>query len=479
MSTDLYHVSPSQLVTYIHGCARAWAFNYIWGLKPEGNKYSDLGHAVHKVGEDWILEGKVPDFLEKPARIFKPALNIVPPPQTIGLFAEELVLWDSPRGNRFKFLRDLYLPYLEPGVAYIWDYKSTSNLSYAHTKEELEETDPQGLTYAAQLFLDDESPFEPLHTVKENWIYLPTAPPHKAHPVLAEHKKDTCLARFDLLDQTAGVMLRHRQLKTHPLAFEPKAHHCGAFGGCPFKGRECQLSMQEEIIAMSAQAIGANVNAFLSSVRRNNEAPSAGPTPGEQAPMIVSTASPMPALPSFLQNPAAQAALPAPAPTIPTAAAPQPAQLPWLAQAAPVAPVPVVAAPVAAPVIPELQVQPVVSAAPPSSAPAPADPPKKRTRRTKAEMEAARQQAQQNGTVIDPELDEPYAQVDEEGDVVLPNLPPTKGAPDSYEKVCLSSHALLERVVIAMTANPGYCALDSVALVDKAKAIVAAVVVEG
>ncbi len=500
-----YHVSPSQLVSYIHGCARAWAFAYIWGLKSEGNRFSDLGHKVHKVGEDWINLGKVPDFLEKPARIFKPALSVVPPPNTLGLFAEELVLWDSPRGNKFKFLRDLYLPYWEPGVAYIWDYKSTSNLSYAHTKEELEETDPQGVTYAAQLFLDDESPFEPLHTVKENWIYLPTNPPHKAHQVLAEHKRDTCLARFDLLDQTASVMLRHRQLKTHPLAFEPKTHHCQAFGGCPYKGRECNLSIQEEIMSMTEQATGNYVSGFLASVRRNNDAATAGPTPGAQAPMIVSAATPAPAtappavpmsqpnqvlptLPAFLQS-ALAAAVPAPQPITPTAAAPQPAQLPWLQNVAP--------APAPAPVIPDLPVPQSAVVVLPSTlvettpfqaaiqAPAQADPPKKkRHRRTKAEMEADRKllgagwgegleqrsQEEQVANLGEGVVDAEFEEVDESTNRVHP---------DSGSTICLGGPGLLERIVVAMASNPGYCALSSVELVDKAKAIAAAVEVEG
>jgi hypothetical protein len=247
---------------------------------------------------------------------------------------------------------------------------------------------------------------------------------------------------------------------------------------------------------MTEQATGNYVSGFLASVRRNNDAPGAGPTPGAQAPMIVSAATqaPVPAppavpmsqpnqvlptLPAFLQT-APAAAIPAPQPITPTAVAPQPAQLPWLQTSAP--------AP--APTIPDLQVPAVVdvreikvdTSAPPPSAPAPADPPKqKRHRRTKAEMEAARVGQQQSDTgAYTQEMTEEFTKAQFENIVDAEFEESTdRTHSDSGRTICLGGIGLLERVVVAMASNPGYCALSSVDLVDKAKAITAAVEVEG
>ena len=102
--TEDFHVSPSQLVTYIHGCARYWAFSYIYGLKEPTGAAADRGHHVHKVLEDWQIYAKPPDLTTLYGRIAKPAIKYTPPPMTPGVFPEKEVHWVSPRGNHFMFL---------------------------------------------------------------------------------------------------------------------------------------------------------------------------------------------------------------------------------------------------------------------------------------------------------------------------------------------------------------------------------------
>ena len=469
------HVSPSQQTTFIHGCQRAWAFVYILGYPKGDNKFSDRGKRTHKVLEDWTQFGKPPDIGDLYGRIAKPALVHIPPPKHPGVLSEANVLWRSPNGHLFNFLKDLELP--GAPVSYIWDYKTTSNLDYAHTTEELLNTDPQGVTYPAHRFIETPDCVE----VRSSWLYLTANLPNRCVPVNAVHRKEHCLARFALFDKIAGVMLRHREAKTHPMAFAPGVHHCGAFGGCPFKSL-CNLSPMERMMSAMDQADGPNTKNFFA---RIDELAAGGgsPPPGAQAPAVISAPIPPPQ-PVF--QPPVQQQVQAPA-------------LPWMQQAAPVIqppapviqpPAPVMPVPIVGQVqMPWLQAQqqaaaPVSAIQPPVLVPA--NPgafgdtsdvtvvteTTKRKRRTKAEMEAARLG---NVTLQDEQL--PQTQREEE-EAAAPTIELPDNDRVSSKPVVVQlpgqRDMLLREAVLAMLHNPGYSSLDSVALVERASAITGA-----
>lgn len=432
-----------------------------------GNRFSDRGKDTHKVLELWERDAKPIDLSTKIGKIAWPAVARIPPPGTSNLFTEKEVLWRSPSGVLYKFQRDLHLLVPERREAFVWDYKTTSNLSFAHTREELEQTDPQGIIYPAQLFYDDPN----LETVFAEWIYLSANEPFGAHPVQATHKRGANLISFGLLDQHANVMVRHRQLKTHPMCFEPNLGSCGAYGGCPYKNSQyCQVSELEQLIAMSDQQIGNNTSTFLAAVRRIN-ATDGGPTPGAQ-PIVASlpAAQPVPVV-------AQSIGLPTPVPTMTAQTAPVTNALPWLTQAPapaqqPVA-VPAQVPPPAqgqmplpwAPSVPPAPVAPTAQPDVPSlEVPAPE---KKRTRRTKAQIEADRAAAA--GPSQEAPEEEEYVEAVDASSVPAEFVAKLK-IPNTGTQ--------LENIVVAMCSNPGYSGLDSTALVAKAVAIAAALKVE-
>ena len=449
---DHFHVSPSQQVTFLHGCARSWAFSYIWGLKSDGNRYSDRGKRVHKVLEDWTQLAKPPDLSSVYGQIAFPALAHIPAPLAEGVISEKNILWTSPKGHLFNFLKDLE----EPAKGLIWDYKTTSNIAYAKTTTDLLDTDPQGITYAAHRFL-----VSPLQLIQETWLYLRASKPFGCVPVVAVHDRQHCLEQFALLDDVAGVMLRHRELKTHPMAFPPCPSHCGAYGGCPHKSRCTDLLTLSPLERMkSAMTQPVNSSAFLANIARNALA---GPTPGASGPVECS----------------APAAAPPPPPALPWSTNVQkPQQAPAFGQAA---------APVFSPA-PALQMPPTFTATleatltelapeaqvPDLVLPTPAvEAPKRRTRRTKAEIAA-----EPTLVVIDPDDEgpEPEDMTDRytSRPIVVPETTHIHNTTISTDL----TPSMLVRVALQMAANPGYCTLDSVAFAARARSIAAAISAE-
>lgn len=440
------------------------------GWKEQGGDAADRGHKVHKVLEDWQKYATPPDLTTLYGRIAKPAIKHTPPPMSHGVAPEEEVHWTSPLGNDYLFLKDL--EYSLAPTAYIWDYKTTSNLKYAHTTEELLNTDPQGIIYPAHRFIVSPAVLE----VKSAWLYLTANAPHYCHPVYAVHERKHCLKQFTLLDNVASVMLEHRRQRTNPLAFKPNPSYCLAYNRqCPFTNR-CNLTDLEKMIAMNEQSNGPNTANFLASIRRNAEG---GPIPGAGAPAVVSAPTPVTqtppagfALANLGSAPVAPVAPVVAAPALPWAQPAAPAQLPWTQPAAAAAPAlpwaqPAAVEPVqtdqaraAGPIEEALKVQ-VVSAEP-----------AKRKRRTKAEIEAAK--AAEPVTITTEGSPVPEEESAEEYDartaVVANNSVTVAEVP--------VGDSLLVRIAIAMAGNPGYCTLDSAAFASKAASIAAAVQAE-
>jgi len=468
-----FHVSPSQLDTFLH-CQRKWAWDYIANLKGGDNEYSIRGKKVHKILEDWTQFATAPDLGTLFGRIAYPALQHIPPPMTQGVKSEERVEWTSPAGNIWVFLKDLEQT-IGRQVA-VTDYKTTSNLAYAKTPETLCDIDPQGIVYAYHAFTVRRA-----SVVTLKWLYLTANKPHRCLPVIVQPNKQTNAERFRLLDEIASVMIGHRQQATNPLAFPPSPSYCGAFGGCPHKAR-CNLSDREKFDAiMNTQPTNApNTAGFLASIAGIAKgAPVATPQPN---------ATPTPPAPKPWDKPAsvapaAPAASAAPVAPVVTTPAPVAASKPWLRTAAPVP----------SPAVQEEQPFPEPLPEPnetahPATVPAPAPVPTaeqpmiaKRTRKAKTTAEKDFVPGQGWDCSKAPQVtDEPVkTAVDNE----IPDLidAPWKDADGSnrhIQNIEAPDDRLFE-LVVAMAQNPGYAGLDSVALVSKAQAILAAVRGEG
>ena len=308
------HVSPSQITQY-KSCPRQWALDKIAGVPRAGNRFSDRGGQVHKVLEDWQRYAKPPDLSTPIGAIAYPALAYTPTPGTAT--PERCVNWDI-GGIEIEFLKDL--EQVRPDCTEIWDYKTTSNLTYAHTQTELLETDPQAIIYAAHAFVLGAQ------AVRENWLYLTANKPHRCLPVVVDPEKNACLSRFELIHAVGREMIAHRIAQTDPSTLKQNPAHCSAFGGCPYKGTHCTPDETKELLNQMVSILDQIAAVGL-------------PAPAPAAPAQPPAMSWPP--------PAAPVAPPAPMQTSPFPAVAQATAAPWLTQAqgVPVTPPSTLAAP--------------------------------------------------------------------------------------------------------------------------------------
>jgi hypothetical protein len=438
------HVSPSQVVQY-NACPRQWALDKIAGIKRGGNKFSDRGGRVHGVLENWQRFATPPDLSDPIGAIAYPALAVTPAPGTAT--PERCVNWEV-GGIEIEFLKDL--EEFTPWGVHIYDYKTTSNLAYAHTATDLLETDPQSITYAAHAFIEYQAP-----AVRESWLYLTANKPHRCLPVVVDPQKDDCLARFELICATGREMIAHRIAQTDPEKFPQKTSHCSAFGGCPYKGTHCQPDEVRSALDQMAASIFSQIAAA-----------------GQPAP----AQPPPPPVPAMAWPPQPAAAAPVAPPAVAPAAPP-----PWVTgtntavQTSPFPQVAQASAPVAPPAMPASMAPPAwLTPAPVASAPAvapeaPAEQPAapaKRTRRTKAEI----QMADMNKAIENTDGQTQVAPAPE----YAPSAPEPTKAPAQTDQSEIDTEAHFWDLLASLAMNPGFAGCPAVDLADRALALVVA-----
>jgi hypothetical protein len=163
VNRKLHHVSASQITTF-RSCKRLWALEKLAEIiraKTTGGSL-DIGSQVHEMLEDYLLLGSGPDAMHPHRTKFDAALPLLPPPvpRNPGLLVEyEFAFPVYPGGTPIIGGIDIALPpWLEEDghggkriVAGVDDHKTTSDLKYAKTPEELK-TNTQLIIYAFFLF---------------------------------------------------------------------------------------------------------------------------------------------------------------------------------------------------------------------------------------------------------------------------------------------------------------------------------------
>ena len=211
-------VSPSQLDTW-RSCHRKWAFTYISGLpRPPETKAQRIGIALHAKAETFIKTG-VPDYGATTEDDVEAArlLPAILPYLPKGATAEQKIkvtLDGVDFGGRYDWLDVDAYDNKEVG-----DLKTTSSLRWAKTEEELA-IHPQPLIYAKSTGAESC-----------RWVYVQTKgaahvrevrfkPDFSALPGIIADAKDITKAWADRGD---------------PNTYEPNLGACEAYGGCPFK----------------------------------------------------------------------------------------------------------------------------------------------------------------------------------------------------------------------------------------------------
>lgn len=395
--------SASQLETFAL-CPRKWAWAKIDGLPTRDSAATELGGAVHKQLERWLRDGTPLDLTTGAGEIAMSGLHLLPQPKTPGMQIEEWFHLDM-MGYRFRGMKDVQI--LGLPVPLVMDHKTCGDFKWAKTADDLV-TNIQAALYAADAMHQTGADACDLQ-----WTYMRTRGARRAEAVRVRVTREQIIPTLNRIAGYAAEMtaLLNSGLTAIQIPCNPGA--CEAFGGCEFK-HLCNLSPEERLKAVMSQGTAS----FLSTLQTRNNGGAINPPP-VAAPVAVPPAPPAPVWNgSQWVLPAAPAAPPVAAPAPPVAPPPgsyvvTPGQPITPAEAvgrhyapehgpgvwAPDGPAqvaPPVPAPVAAPV------------APPQAEPVEAPPAKpKRTRRTKAEMEAARARGPSPAAALDEHVEDP------------------------------------------------------------------------
>jgi hypothetical protein len=428
-------ISASQINDY-RECPRRWGWKRIARIEDKQKVSALLGTEVDDEQiQPYLRDGRPFDY-SKPALVnergvpLTPSgyvaasmLPFLPQPKTVGIqhhFQIPSPTWITVDGKRehvgfgFQGYADLWaddsikLPGCVGGVPGIGDTKTSTDIGkWAKTEKDLL-TDVQAMLYALACMFETGA-----RTVDLDWIYGQTRGTRKAKQVVVRVHTEHVEEQFEAINVTALEMFGIRQIadvvedkRSAVLALDPDPDSCGAFGGCPYQS-ECNLSPQQLQQAFAAKAarlgtrklpvipgtegeITMGTQDMLAALRAKKAA---------QAGQSGATASSVPAPAATLPAAAAAVAAPAPpsSPPVQQVTSPEtglPAALPaWATETKPFTGYANGAAP--------LGINPPESTLPPApplgvtSVPATEAP--KRTRRTKAEMEAARAAA---GSVV-------------------------------------------------------------------------------
>jgi PD-(D/E)XK nuclease superfamily len=241
-----YQWSASQIETFLK-CGRKWGWSYLAKIPSLPNKSQSLGLDTHKWLENYKLTGHM-DQLSPAASIAMTALEYLPP-TTADMKLEKEWKFDSGRHFYHGYCDVEY-----PGS--VWDYKTTSSLSYAKTEVELA-YDVQAVLYATANFVRYEVP-----RVTINWLYMQTKGARKAKLVSLPMYPDHASMVFSEIETVADEMSVLRDggvdsadVNAYVLSLGHNPGHCEQYGGCAYRSL-CNLSPSERIRGTMNQGQG-------------------------------------------------------------------------------------------------------------------------------------------------------------------------------------------------------------------------------
>ncbi len=225
--------SASQITTF-RTCARKWAWDKIEGKRQPENKYAERGKQIHSILEAWLEHGTPIDTTTEYGAIAASGVEHLPPPGTSQV-EQEFYL----RGEHADYLGYVDCGFIDTDkTPVILDHKTTSNLSYAKTAEDLL-VDPQAMIYAKVAFDEVDH-----HEVELRWVYYLTTGAKRSKKVSLKVVKDHVEKQFAEIEATAAHMNEIRVSGKKAKDLPPNPAHCSAYGGCPYVN-DCSLTSAE------------------------------------------------------------------------------------------------------------------------------------------------------------------------------------------------------------------------------------------
>jgi len=208
-----FKTSPSQLKGAADpdkGCYRRWGYEYILKRRPEDSgAAAAFGSLVHKELENQWNFKHDPEFneewapAEEVAAVAEAGLPFLPPGDALIEYRGAFEIEGGQHGGIIDAM------WVRREVVFVQDWKTTSDLKYALTEEQLGR-DGQALTYA-KIGLDENPDCS---SVTLRWVYLPTKGKKGAHVVETTLDREEVEERLQAVQMEAEslVQLRHTAL---------------------------------------------------------------------------------------------------------------------------------------------------------------------------------------------------------------------------------------------------------------------------
>lgn len=287
-----YRFSASQIKSWM-SCQRLFGWTYLAGIRGAPSASQSLGSEVHARIENHLKTGEPIDLTDDVGAVIETGLDMIPPLDRNQKIEAEFV-----HQGRHKWLGYKDLEW-GPNV---WDWKTTKNIKYALTEEQLA-YDPQAVLYA----VSNGNP-----SVFLNWCYFPTdkktAKGKKVHLKVTYEHAQKCFEELERIADSAFEVAKGAKgldgeaLRDYVLSLPYNVHQCEAYGGCPHRGL-CNLSPDERFRASMTQANG-KVNHHMSlfdRLQKQNQKEDAKPAEPPAAPVAINppeaTAPPAPVVP--------------------------------------------------------------------------------------------------------------------------------------------------------------------------------------
>lgn len=237
MAGELLHVSPSQAKEFDR-CERKWVLNKVFRIPQPKRESQDRGQRWHGELEDYYLRGKP---------LVTPSLQLLAehhfPKPGPGLLIEhprDYNLGLQSAGVKVKGRMDL-LDLTNPVQAELYDLKTTKNLAYAKTEEELA-WDLQMVIYAHWVFLN----YPAVERVRWHHGYAQT---EYAGAKLVSTEAFTRREVKERWHYVEGLVVRMKLLAGVKDFTEarPNEAACGDFKGCPYRYKCWPDRYEEEL----------------------------------------------------------------------------------------------------------------------------------------------------------------------------------------------------------------------------------------
>ena len=240
---DKVYLSASQVDTF-RRCKRKWAFTYIDGEIAPSSPAQEFGTEVHTVLEKYLKTGNWQGATDAVA-CAKQGEHLLPPPRDKTLGIEQQFTIDLDSQSLFLGFIDLVIPTRKGNPLEVTDHKTTKDLRYAATSDELRDNVQANLY--AKWAMDQHR----TNKVLTRWRYYCSRPSKaKAADVngrprnmggfraITRVKTDIEVQeQWNKLVEDAKEMVTFvRDKKVWAKDVEGNEAACGDYGGCPFRG---------------------------------------------------------------------------------------------------------------------------------------------------------------------------------------------------------------------------------------------------